>query len=75
MRTSVSSHTDYSAFRNINRYGAILAETAPSVFVKHFQKGLPHPDFLVKSLVKSFYPPNPIITTRTISKDSEALYK
>ena len=40
MRTSVFSHTDYAAFRNINRYGAILAVTAPSVFVKHFQKGL-----------------------------------
>ena len=32
MRTSVSSPTDYSAFRNINRYGAILAVTSPSVF-------------------------------------------
>ena len=54
MRTSVSSRIDYSAFRNINRYGAILAETAPSVFVKHFQKGLSHPDFLAKLFVKVF---------------------
>ena len=54
MRTSVSSHTDYTAFRNIKQYGAVLTVIASSVFVKHFQKGLPHPDFLAKLFVKVF---------------------
>ena len=40
MQTSVYSHTDYTAFRNIKGYGANLAKTAPSVFVKPLQKGL-----------------------------------
>ena len=55
MRTSVSSHTDYSAFRNINRYGANLAVTAPRVFDEPFPKKVTHPDFLIKLFVKSFY--------------------
>ncbi len=31
-RTSASSYADNDAFRNIKEYGAVLAETAPSVF-------------------------------------------
>ena len=54
MRTSVSSHTDYTAFRNINRYGANLAAIAPSVLA-NLSKKVAHPDFLVKLFVKRFY--------------------
>jgi hypothetical protein len=55
MQTSVSSHTDYSTFRNINKYSVNLAIFAPDVFFKHFQKNIAHKNFSIKLFVKMSY--------------------
>ena len=39
----MSSHTDYTAFKNKSVYGAILAVAAPGVFV-NLSKKVAHPD-------------------------------
>ena len=50
----MSSHTDYAAFRNINRYGANLAVTALRVFDEPFPKKVARSDLLIKLFVKRF---------------------